>query len=94
VEGGESVVLAIISSAVATGASRPLSLAGLLSRREETVTARGRLLVRGRRDKEATLPTLTLLLKESVRCTWGGAGDKGGSVDDDAAMAVVDVVGR
>lgn len=67
VEGGVSEVVASSSSAVATGASRPLALAGLLSRREDTVTARGRLLVRGRRDKEGTLPALTLLPRESVR---------------------------
>ena len=64
-EGGESEVLARSSSAVAIGASNPL--AGLFSRREETVTARGRLLVRGLRDKEAVLPALTLLPRESVR---------------------------
>jgi hypothetical protein len=67
VDGGVCEVLASSSSAVATGASRPLVLAGLLSRREDTVTARGRLLVRGRRDKEGTLPALTLLPRESVR---------------------------
>jgi hypothetical protein len=67
VEGGEIEVFASSSSVVAAGASRPLALAGLLSRREDTVTARGRLLVRGRRDKEMTLPALTLLPRESVR---------------------------
>jgi hypothetical protein len=63
--GGESEVLARSSSAVATGASKPL--VGLFSRREETVTARGRLLVRGLRDREVALPALTLLPRESVR---------------------------
>jgi hypothetical protein len=67
VDGGEREVMANNSSAVATGASRSLALAGLLSRREDTVTARGRLLVRGRRDKEGVLATLRLLLRESVR---------------------------
>ena len=61
VEGGVSEVVASSSSAVATGPSGPLTLAGLLSRREDTVTARGRIFVRGRRDKEATLPALMLL---------------------------------
>lgn len=64
-EGGESEVLARSSSAIATGASKPL--AGLFSRREETVTACGRLLVRGLRDREVALPALTLLPRESVR---------------------------
>jgi hypothetical protein len=45
VEGGVSEVVPSSSSAVATGHSRPLALAGLLSRREDTVTARGRLFV-------------------------------------------------
>ena len=67
VEGGGSEVLASSSSAVAICTSGPLALAGLLSRREDTVTARGRLLVRGLRDKEGTLPALTLLPRESVR---------------------------
>jgi hypothetical protein len=67
VDGGVCEVLASSSSVVATGASRSLALAGLLSRREDTVTARGRLLVRGRRDNEVTLPALTLLPRESVR---------------------------
>jgi len=67
VEGGESEVLASSSSVVATGAPRPLALAGLLSRREDTVTARGRLFVRGLRDKDVALPALTLLPRESVR---------------------------
>jgi hypothetical protein len=66
VDGGEREVLTNKSSAVATGASRSLALAGL-SRREDTVTARGRLLVRGRRDKEGALATLTLRPRESVR---------------------------
>jgi hypothetical protein len=67
VDGGEREELASGSSAVATGASRPLALEGLLSRREDTVAARGRLLVRGRRDKEGVLATLMLLPRESVR---------------------------
>jgi hypothetical protein len=67
VDGGVSEVVATRSSVVAAGASRPLALAGLLSRREDTVTARGRLLVRGRRDKEMALPALALLPRESVR---------------------------
>jgi hypothetical protein len=64
-ERGESEVMARSSSPVATGASKPS--AGLFSRREETVTARGRLLVRGLRAKEVALPALTLLPRESVR---------------------------
>lgn len=64
-ERGESEVMGRSSSPVATGASKPS--AGLFSRREETVTARGRLLVRGLRDKEVALPALTLLPRESVR---------------------------
>ena len=64
-ERGESEVMGRSSSPVATGASKPS--AGLFSRREETVTARGRLLVRGLRDKEMALPALTLLPRESVR---------------------------
>jgi len=91
---GESEVLSSSSSAVATDTSRTPVFAGLLSRREDTVTARGRLLVRGLRDKEVALPALTLLPRESVRWTWGEAGGTGGSVDDDAAMGVVDVFGR
>ena len=67
VEGGVSEVVPSSSSAVATGHSRPLALAGLLSRREDTVMARGRLFVRGRCDKEAMLPALMLLPCESVR---------------------------
>jgi hypothetical protein len=67
VEGGEKEAFASSSSAVATGASRPLVFAGLLSRREDTVKARGRLLVRGLRDKEGALAALALLPKESVR---------------------------
>jgi hypothetical protein len=61
VEGGVSEVVPSSSSAVAAGNSMSLALAGLLSRREDTVTARGRLFVRGRRDKEGTLPALILL---------------------------------
>jgi hypothetical protein len=63
IEGGVSEVVQSSSSAVATGHSRPLALAGLLSpgRREDTVTARGRLFVHGQCDKEAMLPALMLL---------------------------------
>jgi hypothetical protein len=61
VEGGVSEVVPSSSSAVGTGHSRPLALAGLLSRREDTVTACWRLFVRGRRDKEAMPPAVMLL---------------------------------